>query len=53
MKSLLDSIQAILLVVIVGGVLTAIPIIALFIAIGAAVVFVYLIIKEERENPSE
>ena len=49
MKSLLDIIQAILLVVIVGGVLTAIPIIALFIAIGAAVVFVYLVVKDERK----
>jgi len=53
MKSLLDILQAILLVVIVGGMLVAIPIIGIILAIIATVAFVYLVIKEDREHPSE
>ena len=53
MKSLLDILQAILLVVIVGGMFVAIPLIGLFLAVIATIAFVYLAIKEDREHPSE
>jgi len=46
MKALWDGIQALLLVLIVGAVITAIPILAIFLAISAIVVIIYTIIKE-------
>jgi len=53
MKSFYDFIQAVLLVVIVGAMFVAIPLIGLFLAVIATIAFVYLAIKEDREHPSE
>jgi len=48
MKALTDIFQAIMLVLIVGAIFVAIPILALFLAIAAFIAFVYMVIKDER-----
>ena len=46
MKALWDGIQALLFVLIVGAVITAIPILAIFLAVSAIVAIIYAFIKE-------
>jgi len=50
MKALWDGIQALLLVLIVGAVITAIPILAIFLAVSAVVVIIYTIIKDNNRR---
>jgi len=49
MKALTDIFQAILLVIVVGAIFVAIPIVGLLFALAAFIAFVYMVIKDERK----
>ena len=53
MNVLTDILQAILLVILVGAMFVAIPIVGLLFALAAFVAFVYMVIQDEREHPPE